>query len=178
MLTFKHKQETSSLINKYIENDRWLDAKRILESELVTYPTEYWLLTTLSNVYYELRDYKKAFEFSEKALSIAPFDYLVLNNHACILSVLDGKENEAIKLLQRIIRSKLSKIAYGDHGEGMRWAKSLVNDSRVRLALVYLSNNEKTKALKYLNDHLENRERGVFSNFSKKEIIKKKMAIK
>jgi hypothetical protein len=102
----------------------------------------------------------------------------VLNNHACILSVLDGKENEAIKLLQRIIRSKLSKIAYGDHGEGMRWAKSLVNDSRVRLALVYLSNNEKTKALKYLNDHLENRERGVFSNFSKKEIIKKKMAIK
>jgi len=178
MLTDKHMQETSIVINDYIENNRLLDAKVVLHKELINYPTEYWLLTTLSNVYYELKDYKSALEYSGKALNAEPSDYLVLNNHACILSVIEGKEKEAIELLERIIFTDLNKVAYGNHGEGMRWAKSLVNDCRVRLALVYLSINKKAEAIKYLNEHLEKREKGVFSNFLKKEIIKRKLAIK
>jgi tetratricopeptide (TPR) repeat protein len=178
ILTEKHMQETSGVINDYKKNNRWLDAKRVLEEELIIYPNEYWLLTTLSNVLYELKDYNSALEYSEKALNAEPSDYLVLNNHACILSVIEGKEKDAIELLERIIFTDSNKIEFGNHGEGMRWAKSLVNDCRVRLALVYLSINEKAKAIEYLNEHLEKREKGVFSNFSRKDIIKRKSAIK
>lgn len=178
MLTYKHKNDISNVINNYIDNNNWLDAKKTLQDELIIYPSEYWLLTTLANVYYELKDYKTALEFSEKALLIKPTDYLVLNNHACILSVTEAKEKEAIEFLEKIILTDLNEIAYGDNGEGIRWAKSIVNDCRVRLALVYWSINEKEKALQYLNEHLEKREKGVFSNFSKKEIIKKKLSIK
>ncbi len=177
MLTDEHMLEISNVINDYIENERWSDAKEILEKELLKFPNEYWLLTTLSNVYYELRDYEAALELSEAAFKIEPSDYFVLNNHACILSVIEGKEKEAIMLLKNIIDTDLNKIAFGEHGEGLRWAKSLVNDCRVRLALVYSSINENDKALKYLNEHIEKRKRGVFSNFSKKEVFKKKQTI-
>lgn len=171
-------QKTSSIINDHIGHNRWLDAKNVLQKELIIHPNEYWLLTMLSNVYYELKEYDSALEYSEKALTAEPSDYLVLNNHACILSVIDGKEKDAIELLERIIFTDLNKVAYGNHGEGLRWAKSLLNDCRVRLALVYLSINEKNKAINYLNEHLEKRERGVFSNFLKRDIIKRKLAIK
>lgn len=177
MLTEKYMQEVSNIINCYLDQNRLFDAKKILQDELKTYPNEYWLLTTLSNVFYELKDYNSALEFSERALSIESSDYLVINNHACILSVMEGKEEEAIELFKKIIFTELDKIAFGKYGEGIRWAKSLVNDCRVRLALVYLSINEKLRAMKYLDDHLANRERGVFSNFTKKEILKKKQSI-
>lgn len=177
MLTEKHMQEVSIVINSYLDQNRLIDAKKILLEELNTYPNEFWLLTTLSTVFYELRDYNSALEFSERALSIESSDYLVLNNHACILSVIEGKEKEAIELLEKIIFTELDKIAFGEYGEGIRWAKSLVNDCRVRLALVYLSINDKLKAMKYLDDHLVNRESGVFSNFTKKEIMKIRQSI-
>lgn len=177
MLTEKHMQEVSNIINCFLDQNRLFEAKKILQDELKTYPNEYWLLTTLSNVFYELKDYNSALEFSERALSVESSDYLVINNHACILSVIEGKEEEAIELFEKIIFTELDKMAFGKYGEGIRWAKSLANDCRVRLALVYLSINEKLRAMKCLDDHLANRERGVFSNFTKKEIMKKKQSI-
>jgi tetratricopeptide (TPR) repeat protein len=130
-------------------------------------------ITNLAIAYYELREYEKALSLSERALKFNSRDFLVLDYHACILSVIEGKEQEAIKLLKRIIHTDLNKIAYGPNGEGMNWAKSIVNDCRMRLALVYQSINKKKEALKLVNEHLENRQRGVFSNFTKSEVVKR-----
>jgi tetratricopeptide (TPR) repeat protein len=120
-----------------------------------------------------MRNYNKALEFSEMALKIESSDFLVINNHACILSMMDGKELEAVKFLKKIINASIDKIAYGYYGEGMKWAKSLVNDNRVRLGLVYSSMNNKKMARKYLEEHLSNRQRGLFSNFEKKYVLSK-----
>jgi hypothetical protein len=64
--------------------------------------------------------------------------------------------------------------AYGPKGEGMKWAKSIINDCRVRLAMVYHSINKVKEANWYLNEHLLHRERGIFSNFTKREVLKMK----
>ncbi|PWG81820.1 tetratricopeptide repeat protein [Pararcticibacter amylolyticus] len=168
-----YKLKFSEKINSYFQDDEWELARAALEKELKKYPDEYWLKTMLSSVYYELRDYQKALLLSEQALQDNPQDYLVLDNYAVVLSVIPGREKDAIDQLQRIIREDINNIAYGEYSEGMRWAKSIVNDSRARLALVNASINERGKALDLLREHLANRQRGIFSNFSKREIIKK-----
>lgn len=172
-LTEHHMVEVSNLVNSYLDKEDWSNAKKTLEKEISIYPNEYWLLTTLSMVFYEQRLYDKALSLSEKALVINSTDYLVLNHHALILSVIDGKEKEAIKLLTKIIGTDLNKIAYGKHGEGMNWAKSIVNDCRVRLALVYHSLSKHNEALIQLETHLRNRRRGLFSNYTKKWVLNK-----
>ena len=173
-MTDSNKEKTTSdILNEHFMNNRWDEAKVLLETKLLTEPDNYWAITNLAITYYELREYEKALSLSEKALKFNSRDFLVLDYHACILSVMEGKEQEAIKLLKRIIHTDLNKIAYGLNGEGMNWAKSIVNDCRMRLALVYQSINKKKEAIKLVNEHLENRQRGVFSNFTKSEVVKR-----
>ena len=54
----------------------------------------------------------------------------------------------------------------------MRFAKSLTNDIRVRIGKSYLETGEKQKALNYFKKHLQHRQRGLFSNYTKREIEK------
>ena len=41
----------------------------------------------------------------------------------------NGKYKEAIEILEVFRETDLNVIAYGDHGEGMQWAKTLVRDA-------------------------------------------------
>lgn len=164
----------SATVNNFFDNSEWEKAKIYIEKELLEAPNDYWLISTLAITYYELRDYVKALSLSENALSINPKDYLVLDYHACILSVIPGKELVAIKFLKKIVKTDINKMAYGPTGEGMKWAKSIINDCRVRLAMVYHSINKVKEAILYLNEHLVYRERGIFSNFTKNEVLKMK----
>ncbi len=162
-------EELNNLVNDYIMNEEWTNAKKILEKELDVNPDDHWVITQLSEVFYEMRDYDKALELSSKAIELAPDCPLVMNDHALHL-YMHERDNEAIDIWNRIMEKGVEEIAYGKCGEGLRAAKSLLNDVRMRIGLSYFETGENKKALYYFKEHLKHRQRGIFSNFTKREV--------
>ncbi|MBA3987483.1 MAG: hypothetical protein H0X63_13140, partial [Flavobacteriales bacterium] len=113
-----------------------------------------------------------ALEFSKKAYKIESQDPLVIDYHAQILNS-NNKTEEAINLWKQILSSTIDDIAYGDFGEGLSWAKSLVNDVNYKIGLSYFQMNDLRSAHEYLKKHLEMRKRGIYSLYSKKNVEKK-----
>ncbi len=165
----KISKKTNKLINKYIINEQWDNAKQILNDELQISPNNHWLITQLSEVYYEMRDYETALKLSSRAIELEPDCPLALNDHATHLYMKD-RDKEAIKIWKKLLNRKLKDIAYGDCGEGIEFAKSLKNDIRVRIGKCYLGLGKKQKALKYLQKYLKYRQADIFSNFTKKHV--------
>lgn len=55
---------------------------------------------------------------------------LVLYDYGAAL-FLNGRYDEAIAVFDKILAEDINFIAYGEHGEGMRWTKKLLADARV-----------------------------------------------
>ncbi len=165
-------ETVNQLVNDYIIDEEWDKAQEILEDELEKNPENHWLITQLSEVFYEKQDYETALKLSTQAIRLAPDCPLVINDHALHL-YMHERDDEAIELWSKLLEKGVRGVAYGECGEGVKFAKSLLNDVRARMALSYLAINNKKQALQYFNQHLENRQRGLFSNFTKREIIKK-----
>ena len=169
IITDEYKKNISNILNKYTIEENWAQAKKLLENELKKEPNDHWLLTQISEVYYEMRNYQKAIELSKKAIELAPECPLVLNDHALHL-YMHEEDDKAIKIWDKLLKKGVEKIAQGECGEGLRNAKSLLNDVRIRIGKSYLETGQKEKALNYFQEHLNNRQRGLFSNFTKKEV--------
>jgi tetratricopeptide (TPR) repeat protein len=157
--------------SQYFKQKEWQKAIDVLKKLLVDEPDSHWILTNIGISYYEMRRYKTALRYSKKALELAPNCPLVLWDYACALDMLDRKM-EAIKIWKGLLRRGVEKAAYGDCNEGIRWAKSLLNDSRYRIGQSYLNLGKRKLALRYLREHLSQRKRGLPSIFSRKEVLK------
>ena len=166
------KDKADELIRDYFAEEKWDEARKIIESELKKEPEDHWLLTRLSSTYYEQNDYSKALETSKKAYKISPNCPLVLWDYACALDMLKN-EMEAIELWKKIISFGLEKVAHDECGEGVRWAKSIINDCRYRIASSYFDLKNYTKAKVFLEAHIKNRKRGQPSLYGLKEVKKK-----
>ena len=92
---------------------------KLLEEE----PDSHWVLSRLSNTYYEERNYEKALEYVVQALELAPHCPLVLWDYAGTLDMLEYDE-EAVQVYRKLIRRGDNRIAYGECGEGIRKARS------------------------------------------------------
>ena len=70
-------------------------------------------------------------ESAEKAHSIKyeEDDMLVVYDYGNAL-YLNGRYDEAIAEFDKILAKDINYIAYGEHGEGMRWARRLVADAK------------------------------------------------
>ena len=81
-----------------------------------------------------------------------------------------GREQAAVAVWLGLIERGAVRIASDECGEGLRWAESLVNDSRYRAALSSfdLGNNE--EALLLLREHLAHRKPGLPSLYSLREV--------
>ena len=101
------------------------------------FPNEYWLKIKLAEYLYNQHD-KSCLDYAAAAYGIAPDDMLVVYDYACALS-LNGQCTQAIELLQMIQEKGLDYMAYSEHGEGMRWAKRLMND--VNSLMMSIKNN-------------------------------------
>ena len=167
----EYKNHISTLLNEYIMTENWHDAKLLLKSELQKNPDDHFLLTQFGEVLYEMQEYEKAIEFTEKAYKLAPNCPLTLNNHAVVLYI-NEKNNEAIQIWKNLLEKNINEIAESECGDGLKYAKSLINDIRFRIGDAYLANNEREEALNYYKLHLTNRKRGLFSNFTKNEVEK------
>lgn len=147
-------------IETYISREEWPKARLLIEKELKKSPDDHWLLTRLSSIYYEEYEYEKSLELSKKAIKLAQQCPLVLWDYAGSLDMV-GKHKEAIAIWKKLIKKGIEAIAYGECGEGIRWARSLLNDCRYRISWSYEKLGNLEDAIKFLQDHIANRSPGI-----------------
>ncbi len=164
-------QKNQDKIDSLLEKENWPDLRNLLLDLLKEEPDDHWLLTRLGLTYYEEKNYQRSYEISSRALSIAPNCPLVIWDHAGDLDML-GKEHDAIRFYEKLLKRDLDDLAYGECGEGMKSALRLKNDSRYRIAICYYNIGETEKAVKYMEEHLSHRKRGQPSAYTIKEVRK------
>ena len=169
-------KEDSRIVNKLFHEEKWTEARAYILELLKEEPADHWLLTQLGETCYEERRYQKALEYTEQALKITPRCPLVLWHYAGALDMLERNE-EAINVYKGLIRRGTSRIAHGQCGEGVRSARSLVNDCRYRLGLIYARTGRPVLARKYIREHIANRSRSCTSIYGLREVKQKLAAI-
>lgn len=157
--------------NLTYKEENWNSARKILLKLIKDYPDDHWFLTRLSNTYYEEKNYIKALEYVEKARKIAPRCPLVLWDYAGTSDMLNNNEG-AIRIYKGLIRRGVKRIAYGECGEGIRWARSLVNDCRYKLGLIYAKMGDFGLAINFLRAHIANRNRNCYSIYHLRKVKK------
>ena len=146
------------------------EAKKLLLSEVEKYPDEYFLYTSLAQTCSGLGEYDSALEFSKKAIKICDDDVLVLYNH--VIALVETKEyKEALPLCQQILRKPVGVISRD--GEGIKWAKSIRNDTMYLKSIALFHIGKYSQALRVLKQLLTLRQRGLYSDYSKRQILKR-----
>lgn len=163
----------------YFKSNQYDQAIRFIKSKLRLEPRNHWLLTRLGTAYYEKHEYKKALIYCKRALQIKLNCPLALWDYAGTISSL-GRKKEAINIWAKIINRGITRIAYDECGEGLIFAKSLINDCRYRIGLDYFDSKEPELAKKFLNEYLRNRAKKVKSIYLKSDAINrlKKLGVK
>jgi hypothetical protein len=148
---------------------KWREARKLILTELALFPRSHWLTTRLSTTYYEERKYKKALVVSKRALKLDPQCPLILWDYACVLDML-GEEKSAIAVWKRLLRRGEKAVAFDKCGEGIRWARSLLNDCRYRIGVSFLDVGNKVLGKQYMVEHLRYRRPGIPSSYSMKDV--------
>lgn len=166
------KNGTTAKIKRAFDLEDWLEARKLLEHELQSHPKEHWLWTRLAITYYEEHEYRKALEFNEKALDIAPSCPLARWDHACILDMLNEKE-AALSGWRRLLRSGPAAAALEPCGEGLKWAMSLLNDCRYRIALASADICDFPTSVRYMRAYVMRCRKGISSIYDVDEASEK-----
>lgn len=150
-------------------NEDWNRAIELTKNLLKEEPNSHWLLTRLSSSYYESRKYKIALSYVQKVLKIAPHCPLVQWDYAGTLDML-GREKEAIVVWKRLLKRGADRIAYGECGEGIRWAESMLNDCRYKIGLCNADIGNVRAAKRYFKMHLKNRRPRLPSLYPRRKV--------
>ena len=130
--------------------NRMLAKKKSDEQALVSYlkrksrefPREYYLKTLLTEHLADMKRYAESLRYAEEAYEQEPTDMLVAYDYANALCY-NGKYDDAIKIVSIVIQTDINIIAYGDHGEGLRWAKTLQRDAKEVLEVCMKEKNKR-----------------------------------
>lgn len=165
----KYQREQSNIVNRLFAEEKYSEARDLILKLMKDNQDDHWLLTRLSTTYYEQKDYNKALEYVQQAVTLSPSCPLVLWDYAGTLDMLE-RDDESIQIFKKLIRRGITDIAYGECGEGIRYARSLVNDSRYRLGLIYAGKGEFALAKKSLNAYIKNRHNGFPSIYNLRDV--------
>src|SRR5687767_5421822 len=152
----------SDQIESLIAADDWNGARKAINAALRREPDSHWLLSRLALTYYEEFKYKEALALDKQALALAPNCPLVLWGYAGSLEML-GRERDALRIYQRLIKRGAKSIATGECGEGLARARGLVADCWYRMAGCYASLGNRAKELESFDVHLDLRGPGCHS---------------
>lgn len=161
----------SQQVEKFFIKEQWEKARNVITKALKQEPDDHWLVTRLATTYYEERNYEKSLELNLRALKLNPRCPLVLWDYAGTLDMLKDYKR-AISIWKKLISRDVEKLAYGECGEGLRWARSLINDCRYRIGLAYKRLGKTNVAKRYLNSHIENRSPGIPSIYPLQKVKK------
>ena len=153
------------------QHEHWAKARALILRELKKNPEDHWYLTRLSGTYYEDRKYQKALEVSDEAVKLAPGCPLVLWDRAGILEM-TGRYSRAMAIWSRLLKRGVNSVAYGPCGEGMRWARSLLNDCRYRIGNSYRKRGKARQARAFYRAYMKFRSSGVPSIYGLRDVKK------
>jgi predicted Zn-dependent protease len=154
-----------TLIEQAVGASDWVGARKLIRQELKRKPKDHWLLSRLALTYYEERQYRRALHYEIKALQIAPYCPLSIWGYAGTLEMLD-RPNEALSLFRWLLSWGEEQLAYGECGEGIRAARSLIADCHYRIARIWEKKGQRKRALAAYSEHLARRGPGTRSIYA------------
>jgi len=167
----KTKEKIQSVINSCNRSGDFKRLRIYLRKLLADMQNEYYLLAELSSACYQLGKYDEALTHAHKAYDIAPTDYWVRYIYGCALTANDKLE-EAAEMFDSIIACDVMFLGNYEHGEGERWADSLLNDSLYMRAVVFQQEGCSIEARDMFLRHKSHRRRGLYSDFSIPQVEK------
>src|ERR1039457_6456673 len=133
--------DAGKLIEKTLQSEDWVGARKLITVGLQRDPKDHWLLSRLGLTFYEQRKYKQALYWESKALQEAPYCPLAIWGYAGTLEML-GRQRESVALYRWLLSWGEKELAYGECGEGIRMARSLMADCHYRIALIWEENRQ------------------------------------
>ena len=158
-----------SLIEKAVQAEDWVGARRVIEALLRRKPKDHWLLSRLALTYYEERKYEQALHWDAMALQEAPYCPLAIWGYAGSLDSL-GRLGEALALYRQLLSWGEEQLAYGDCGEGIRRARSLIADCHYRIARIWEEKRQWKRAAAEYEIHLSRRKEGYGSIYRIRDV--------
>ena len=149
------------LFQIHYDRKRWKLSKIELRKKLQLYPDDHYLLVLLGSIYREEKRYTLAWKYIYKAFEINPYCPTVMWHFADISFVI-GEIIWAQVTWQKLLKMGYRRVAFGKCGEGSKWALSLINDTRYRLAMSYLKTNP-SLAKRYFTLYRKQIKKGVKS---------------
>jgi len=156
-------------IEKAIDADDWIAARKLIKAELKRDPKDHWLLGHLALTYYEQRRYKEALHWDVIALQEAPYCPLLIWGYAGTLTMLD-RNAEALPLYRWLLSWGEEQLAYGECGEGIRRARSLIADCHYRIACIWVEKRQWKRSTAEFKKYLAMRRAGHGSIYSLREV--------
>ena len=151
----------------------WTGMIEMLKKYAMKYPNEYYVYQQLAATLYieSIAQYQLAFQYAERAMSMEPNDDLNIYTYACALYYV-GQLEKSFEYFTKIINKDILEIAYGEHGEGVRYAKKLINDSVYMTGVVCQDMHRYNEAKNYFMRYLENKKPFQYSDFTKKQAMR------
>jgi tetratricopeptide (TPR) repeat protein len=165
------KKEKQQIFNELWKENKWTELREYLFKWLKEEPDDHWLLTQISDSYYLQKYFNEALEYAQKAFEVDAHCPMVIWQFAECLLRLERYE-EAEPLYRNLIQRGVKRLAYGKCGEGLRSAKTLVNDSRYALGYILANKSEFKRAERYLKKHIANRSPNCTSRLKLREVKK------
>lgn len=150
------------MIEKAIRAEDWVGSRRLIKAELRQDPKDHWLLSHLALTYYEQRKYETALYWDIMALQEAPYCPLAIWGYAGTLDML-GRQDESLALYRWLLRRGEEELAYGECGEGIRRARSLIADCYYRIARIWEDKRQWKRATAEYERYLSTRKDGYGS---------------
>ncbi len=151
--------DVGKLIETAIRDDDWVAARRLIKAALRRAPKDHWLMSRLGLTYYEQRKYEQALHWEVMALQEAPYCPLAIWGYAGALEML-GRQGESLTLYRWLLSWGEKELAYGDCGEGIGRARSLMADCHYRIALIWEEKRQWKRALAEYGIYLSKRKDG------------------
>jgi Flp pilus assembly protein TadD len=157
------------IIDQLLNDGRLARASSLIRRELKQRPDDFYWLANLAFIQCEEGDCDSAVVTIRRALELAPREPLVMYYYAFTLRS-SGRSREAIDVLHRIIRKGERRIGLIETKEGIRWARSLINDCRYEMALCFAAVKDFRSADRWLKLYIKGKRPGVPSSFDAKEV--------
>ena len=140
--------------------DRFREAEQYARDCLKREPCKPYLLARLAHAIYEQRQYRRALQWVDKALSLHAGDPDYKSLRAMILIMLD-RHDEAEVILRQLLRAGAKRIGTIDCQEGVVWARGLLNDCRFDMARIEVDRGNLSAAKRWLSAYERHQRAGA-----------------
>ena len=159
------RRDSGAAIERAIAAGDWKKARKLIQTHLRRDPNDHWLLSRMALTYYEQRQYRRALKFDLMAFKIAPYCPLAIWGYAGSLEML-GSGKKALQLYRRLLNRGEKNLAYGECGEGLRAARSLIADCHYRIARIFEKIGHRKRSLAAFASYISMRQQGARSIYS------------